>query len=108
MKKAIYKIFDLLQDRNIGLFCYGFLIVGLLILSIFSYWNESANDYFDFIPLIIPFIPSLFFIGWLVFALIVFSIEALIVAPIEFVVYKLGIPKIKINVDVIWKYQQRN
>ena len=108
MTKAIYKIFDLLDDRYIGLFCliFGFII---LFISVTINDNKPIKDYNDFLMFILPaFIPSLFFIVWFILAILVFCVKTFIVAPIEFVVYELGIPKIKINVDVIWKYQQKD
>ena len=106
MKEAIYKIFDLAQSETLGL--VGFIsLFGGMFIETFILGNKHIECYSDFLIFIIPAIPALFFITWLIFALIVLGIENLIIAPIEFVVYSLGIPKIKINVDVIWKYQQK-
>ena len=107
MKEAIYKIFDLLESEKAGLFGGAFLMIGLFLMMIIHCNVDIENEYVGFMSILLPFIPALFFILWLIFALIVLSIEKLIIAPIEFVVYSLGIPKIKINVDVIWKYQQK-
>lgn len=108
MKEAFYKIFDLMTNEFIGLFCGLFLFIGLLVEAIIFSNVRIENDYGFLIVFIMPIIPAAFFITWFILALIVLGIENLIIAPIEFVVYSLGIPKIKINVDVIWKYQQKN
>ena len=104
MKEKLYKIFDLVDDHSIGAFCH-FCFFGSLLLPLLLSAFTKSN--LVFIPSLLLLIPILFFIVWFILALIVLGIESLIIAPIEFVVYKLGIPKIKINVDVIWKYQQK-
>lgn len=107
MKEAFYKIFDLMRNEKIGMFCFTLFMIGIFLIA-FIYGNKPIEDYHDLLIFIIPAIPILFFIAWFILALIVLAIENFIIAPIEFVVYSLGIPKIKINVDVIWKYQQKN
>ena len=104
MREQLYKIFDLLlntskNDKTIG-FCFWFF--GIVFFLIHFIFGKDCDP----LLIIIPAIPTLFFIVWFILALIVLSIEKLIIA-IEFVVYKLGIPKIIINVNVIWKYQQK-
>ena len=96
MREMIYTIFYIGQNKKLGMVCFTLFMIGIFL-------QVCCNEPLTFI---IPVIPLLFFIAWFIFALIVLGIEKLIIAPIEFVVYKLGIPKIKINVDVIWKYQQ--
>ena len=102
MKEILYKIFDLArsEDNNLSVFCFLFMVIGWFLI-IFIFGKNC-----DPLLFIIPFFPTLFFITWFILALIILCIEKLIIA-IEFVVYKLGIPKIIINVDVIWKYQQK-
>lgn len=108
MKESFYKIFDLMTNKFIGLFCFVFFFAGMFVEGLICD-NEPINDYHDLFMLVLPsLIPTAFFIIWFILAIIVLGIENFIIAPIEFVVYKLGIPKIKINVDVIWKYQQKN
>ena len=107
MKEAFYKIFDLLRSEKLAMFCFTLFMIGIF-LNVFIFGKNPIEDYYDLLIFIIPAIPILFFITWFILALIVLAIENFIIAPIEFVVYSLGIPKIKINVDVIWKYQQKN
>lgn len=107
MREKLYTIFDLGRSEKLAMFCLVLLVIST-ILSVFIYGNKPIEDYNDLLIFIIPAIPILFFITWFILALIVLAIENFIIAPIEFVVYSLGIPKIKINVDVIWKYQQKN
>ena len=96
MREMIYTIFYIGQNEKLGKVCFTLFMIGIFLPG-------CCNEPLTFI---IPASPLLFFIAWFIFAIIVLGIEKLIIAPIEFVVYKLGIPKIKINVDVIWKYQQ--
>ena len=105
MKEKLYKIFDLVTsqrsgDKLVG-FCLLFWVISLFLIIFIDGKNPEP------LLMIIPLFPILFFITWFILALIVLCIEKLIIA-IEFVVYKLGIPKIIINVNVVWKYQQRN
>lgn len=97
MREIIYTIFYIGRNEKLGKVCFTLFMIGIFLYIFVCH---------DLLTFIIPAIPLLFFIAWFIFALIVLGIEKLIIAPIEFVVYKLGIPKIKINVDVIWKYQQ--
>lgn len=99
MREIIYTIFYIGRSKKLGMVCFIPFMIGIF-LQVFV----SSN----LLTFIIPASPLLFFIAWFILALIVLGIEKLIIAPIEFVVYKLGIPKIKINVNVIWKYQQSN
>ena len=107
MKEKLYKIFDLVISEKLGMVCFTLFMIGIFLL-VFVCGNKPIEDYHDLLIFIIPASPTLFFIAWFILALIVLCIENFIIAPIEFVVYKLGIPKIKINVEVIWKYQQNN
>lgn len=107
MRKIIYSIFDIGRSKRLAMFCFIHYMIGLF-LYICGCCNKPVEDYGALLLFIIFASPLLFFIAWFIFALIVLGIEKLIIAPIEFVVYKLGIPKIKINVNVIWKYQQSN
>ena len=107
MREIIYTIFYIGRSEKLGKVCFTLYMIGLFLLVCVC-GNEPVEDYHDLLIFIIPASPLLFFIAWFIFALIVLGIEKLIIAPIEFVVYKLGIPKIKINVNVIWKYQQSN
>lgn len=107
MREKLYTIFYLGRSEKLGMICFTLFMLGCFLLA-FICGNKPIKDYYDLLIFIIPASPTLFFIAWFILALIVLGIEKLIIAPIEFVVYKLGIPKIKINVDVIWKYQQRN
>ena len=106
MKEILYKIFDLVtsqskSDKLTG-YCLWFGVISLFLI-IFIEGGSTEHP----LLIIIPFLPTLFFITWFILALIVLCIEKLIIA-IEFVVYKLGIPKIIINVNVIWKDQRKN
>ena len=105
MREQLYKIFVLCRNERLGTFCFTLFMISCLLV-VFS-GNKPSKDYYDLLILLIPTIPTLFFTTWFILALIVLGIEKLIIAPIEFVVYSLGIPKIKINVDVMWKYQQK-
>ena len=103
MREKLYKIFDLGNSESIGLFCFCTFIASMFVIAFGCHKSESIITLIGFLF----FTPTLFFIIWFILAIIVLFIEKLIIAPIEFVVYELGIPKIKINVDVIWKYQQK-
>ena len=108
MKEKLYTIFDLLTSKSLALFCLVFYFIGMYV-NVLIWGNEPIKDYHDYFMFVLPsLIPTMFFIAWLILAIIVLAIENFIIAPIEFVVYKLGIPKIIINVDVIWKYQRKN
>ena len=107
MRAIIYTLLYIGRKKKLGMVCFIPFMIGLF-LQVCVCGNEPVEDYHDLLIFIIPAIPLLFFIAWFIFALIVLGIEKFIIAPIEFVVYKLGIPKIKINVNVIWKYQQNN
>lgn len=105
MKEKLYKIFDLMiseRSEKLAGFCLLFGVISLFLIVFIDGKNPEHP-----LLMIIPAFPTLFFITWFILALIVLCIEKLINA-IEFVVYKLGIPKIIINVNVIWKYQQKN
>lgn len=104
MRELLYTIFYIGTSKELGKVCFTLFMIGVF-LPVFVCGNKPIEDYHDLL-IFIPTIPLLFFIAWFVLALIVLGIEKFIIAPIEFVVYKLGIPKIKINVNVIWKYQQ--
>lgn len=105
MREQLYKIFVLGRSEKLATFCFTLFMIGCFLVVLSG--NKPIKDYHDLLIFLIPTIPTLFFTIWFILALIVLGIEKLIIAPIEFVVYKLGIPKIKINVDVIWKYQQK-
>ena len=107
MRELLYTIFYIGRSKKLGKVCFTLFMIGIVLL-VFVCGNKPIEDYHALLIFIIPTIPLLFFIAWFILALIVLGIEKLIIAPIEFVVYKLGIPKIKINVNVIWKYQQNN
>ena len=107
MRELLYTIFYIGRSKKLGKVCFTLFMIGTFLL-VFVCGNKPVEDYHALLIFIIPTIPLLFFIAWFILALIVLGIEKLIIAPIEFVVYKLGIPKIKINVNVIWKYQQSN
>ena len=106
MREIIYSIFYIGMNKKLGMVCFTLFMIGVF-LPVFVCGNKPIEDYHTLLIFYIPTIPLLFFIAWFIFALIVLGIEKFIIAPIEFVVYKLGIPKIKINVNVIWKYQQK-
>lgn len=107
MREKFYIIFDLVTSEKLGIFCSTLFFIGNF-LFIFIYAKKPIENYYDYLFPIIAVSPILFFMLWLILAIIVLGIEKLVIAPIEFIVYELGIPKIKINVDVIWKYQQRS
>ncbi len=105
MREILYKIFYIGRSEKLGMICFTLFMISNFIL-VFVCGNKPIEDYNDLLLPIILASPFLFFIAWFIFALIVLGIEKLIIA-IEFVVYNLGIPNIKINVNVIWKYQQK-
>lgn len=105
MREIIYKIFDIGRSKRLGMFCFIPFMLGCF-LPMFVNGSKPIENYNVILFSIILASPLLFFIAWFIFAIIVLSIEKLIIA-IEFVVYELGIPNIKINVNVIWKYQQK-
>lgn len=104
MRELLYTIFYIGRSKKLGKVCFTLFMIGTFLL-VFVCGNKPIEDYHDLLIFIIPASPLLFFIAWFIFALIILGIEKFIIAPIEFVVYKLGIPKIKINVNVIWKCQ---
>ena len=104
MRELLYTIFYIGRSKKLGKVCFTLFMIGIFLL-VFVCGNKPIEDYHDLLIFIIPASPLLFFIAWFIFALIILGIEKFIIAPIEFVVYKLGIPKIKINVNVIWKCQ---
>ena len=62
-------------------------------------FSTKAGYVAGFGTLFIMFLPACIGIFW--------GIIACITKCIEFIIFELGIPKIKINVDVSWKYQQK-